>query len=81
MEYISKSELLRVINAELDEAREGVLWTNAAHFKNKVMHLQNFKEMVQATQGINLQNIIEVLHEHKYHHAAEIVEEAIENVE
>lgn len=74
MEYISKSELLRVINAELDEAREGVLWTNAVHFKNKVMHLQNFKEMVQETKGIDLQAIIEVLHEHKYHHAAEIVE-------
>lgn len=79
MEYIKKSDLLKIIDAELSDAKEGVFWTNAACFKNRVMHLQNFKEIVQEAKGIDLADIIKVLHEYKYHHAADIVEATIKN--
>lgn len=76
-ELIRRSELLKIIEKELEDAREGVLWTNAACFKNKVMHLKNFKETVESMPSINLENIIKSLQDHRYYHAADIVKEAL----
>lgn len=78
-ELIRKSELLEIINKELQDAEEGVAWTNAACFKNKVMHLRNFKETVKNLPGIDPEGIIKTLKDHRYHHAADIVKEAIKN--
>lgn len=78
-DLIRRSELLEIIEKELEEAREGVTWTNAACFKNKVMHLRNFKETVKNLRGIDPEGIIKTLKDHRYHHAAEIVREAVKN--
>lgn len=79
MDLINRKSLLEIIDKELQDAEEGVTWTNAACFKNKATHLRNFKETVESMPGINLEAIIESLQEHRYYHAAEIVREAIKN--
>ena len=79
MEYIKKSDLIKIIDAELSNAKEGASRTNAACFKIRAMHLQNFKEIVQEAKGIDLADIIKVLHEYRYHHAADIVEATIKD--
>lgn len=76
---IRKSELLEIIEKELEDAREGVLWTNAACFKNKATHLRNFKETVESLPGIDPEGIIKTLKDHRYHHAADIVREVFKN--
>lgn len=78
-DLIRRSELLKIIDKELEDAREGVTWTNAACFKNKVTHLENFKETVKSMPGHNLEEIIKTLEDHRYYHAAEIVREALKN--
>lgn len=74
---IRKSELLEIIDKELEEAEEGVAWTNAACFKNKVTHLRNFQDTVKELPGIDPEAIIKTLKDHRYHHAADIVREAV----
>lgn len=78
-DLIRRSELLEIIEKELEEAREGVTWTNATCFKNKVTHLRNFRDTVKDLPGFDPEGIIKTLKDHKYHHAAEIVKEALKN--